>query len=95
VQSDRKRILSELPNKGHRKLSLGRLLGEATIVVASRLRVKYRKVLKTVTYFAVSLNSCTMHNLQGWDRTLWKYFDAGWRLPQVIQADKLTFLVHV
>ena len=52
--------------------------------------IKCRKVLRTVTYFAVSLNSCTMHNLKGW-----KSFDTGWRLPQLMQADKLTFLVHV
>ena len=41
MQSDRKRTLSELPNEGCRKLSLGvlALLGEATIVIASSLRV--------------------------------------------------------
>jgi hypothetical protein len=57
--------------------------------------IKYREVLETVTYFAVSLNSCTVHNLKGWNHTLWKSFDTGWRLPQLMQADKRTFLVHV
>lgn len=50
--------------------------------------IKYRKVLKIVTYFAVSLNSCTLHNLKGWNHTLWESFDTGWRLPQLMQADK-------
>ena len=38
----RKITLSVLPNESHQKLSLGflALLGEGTIVVASRLRVK-------------------------------------------------------
>jgi hypothetical protein len=42
VQSDRKRALSALPNESHQKLLLVflALLGEATILVASRLRVK-------------------------------------------------------
>lgn len=34
--------------------------------------IKYRKVLKSVTYFAVSLNFCTIHNLEGWNHTMWK-----------------------